>query len=759
MVGGVIGYAFAYNAFPDDRIVMPIYSISAQEIFSNDIPIFDVDFFNSDGDKEFITFLGEKVTIESTANKLKGIIARWYANLRDIATVVLLSVLVYIGIRILLSSTSNDKAKYKQMIVDWVVALCLLFTMHYIMAFSNIIVKNVTDVVKSSTEEGQYLPVIKYDDKILDELKEITGDDSLTKDSLGVQKNGDEEYFMWPTNLMGNLRFGVQQSKSGNASYMGQAVCFSVLVLFTVFFIVTYLKRFIYMAFLTLIAPLVAMTYPIDKINDGKAQAFDMWLKEYIFNLLIQPLHLLLYTVLVTSAFDLAAQNVIYSLVALGFMIPAEKLMRKFFGFEKAQTPGLLAGPAGAAMMMTGINKLLSKGPKGGKDSSGKNGGSKSESEKDDSKIRTKDDFDTGAAFDNGLENDKDKESEIALKDLDNDQLSLPQDYQDGNDQLREGYKYSEEITDGESDDTESGQQYIEGNIPSGEEYTYLDDEENRQEDGNDEQNKAGTAEQNTQDAKSKSGKGLKKALGRTARYFAHGVANNMVNKARNAQLGRKAIRMAGGAAVGVAAGTVGLATGIVSGDASKAFQYSAAGVAGGYKLGSGTTGRVISGATGVIRTFKVDGTIDTFKKDYYGKEEYKERQIQKNIREQQRNFELRMALEEKLGSKEAAKKCIEEDLPEYTRYGIDDKNTIVAMAKMQKENNIDRRKAISAALISDKYIKGKDSNSLSKKQSDEFEKTINRDGEKRNLKGAQLEKFSKDIIGTVNKLDSIRYK
>ena len=40
------------------------------------------------------------------------------------------------------------------------------------------------------------------------------------------------------------------------------------------------------MAFLTIIAPLVALTYPIDKINDGKAQAFNMWFKEYIFNLL-----------------------------------------------------------------------------------------------------------------------------------------------------------------------------------------------------------------------------------------------------------------------------------------------------------------------------------------------------------------------------------------------------------------------------------------------------------------------------------------
>ena len=38
------------------------------------------------------------------------------------------------------------------------------------------------------------------------------------------------------------------------------------------------------MAFLTMVAPLVAFMYPIDKMNDGKAQGFDTWIKEYIFN-------------------------------------------------------------------------------------------------------------------------------------------------------------------------------------------------------------------------------------------------------------------------------------------------------------------------------------------------------------------------------------------------------------------------------------------------------------------------------------------
>ena len=120
------------------------------------------------------------------------------------------------------------------------------------------------------------------------------------------------------------------------------------------------------MAFLTLIAPLVALTYPIDKANDGKAQGFTYWFREYIFNLLLQPMHLLLYTVLVSSAAALATKNFVYALVALGFIGTAEKIVRQMFNFSKANTPGAFAGPAGAAMAIQGMRWLFGHGPKGG---------------------------------------------------------------------------------------------------------------------------------------------------------------------------------------------------------------------------------------------------------------------------------------------------------------------------------------------------------------------------------------------------------
>lgn len=398
LTGGVAGAAvFNSNVLPDD-IYLPVYQISPEKIFSNEVLLFDVDFFNPSEDKnatdEYGNVLygddGQPIVLESTAKQLRTVVSNWYILLRDIAIVALLSVLVYIGIRIIISSTASDKSKYKQMLMDWIVAICLLFVMQYIMAFSNYIIGKITEVVCSITHNNGYYMLIEDEDGKIEE--------ALTEMNYDVTSLKSDGHIVWHTeDLLGFSRMQSQMAKKINTSYAGYALIYIVLVLFTCYFIFTYLKRVLYMAFLTLIAPLVAMTYPIDKINDGKAQAFNMWMKEYIFNLLIQPMHLLLYTILVSSAFELASKNMVYSLVALAFMIPAEKLLREFFGFQKAHTPGLLAGPAGAALMMSGMNKLFGRPPKGGKDSLK---GSSDKSGSDDGKPpRINDKFDKNEAL------------------------------------------------------------------------------------------------------------------------------------------------------------------------------------------------------------------------------------------------------------------------------------------------------------------------------------------------------------------------
>ena len=139
-----------------------------------------------------------------------------------------------------------------------------------------------------------------------------------------------------------------------------------VLVIYTAVFTIHYLKRLVYLGFFTMIAPLIALTYPLDKIKDGQAQAFTLWIREYIFNALLQPFHLIIYYVFVGSSVmgNFATENPFYALAVMTFLAPAEKLLRKMFGFDKGGKLGNLEAALGGATVMNMINSLGKKPPK-----------------------------------------------------------------------------------------------------------------------------------------------------------------------------------------------------------------------------------------------------------------------------------------------------------------------------------------------------------------------------------------------------------
>lgn len=427
----VVGTYYKKESLPE-TIALPKYTFSAEEIFKGNILLFNVDFFDSgkeiyaklkngtkdvkassiENDKEVEYYYyykdgedeedGKKFVITSkhnTALELQTTISRWYNSLRNICLVFMMSVLLYVAIRMMLTSLAAEKAKYKQMLVDWLIGICLLFFLHYIMAFSVSIVKQITKIVNINSDDSSCYVIVMQDDDnhvLSSKIKEMGLESYIDSDNN----------IIYPTNLMGKMKLE-SQMENDSVKALGYAICFIVLIFYAVFFAFIYLKRVITMTFLTLIAPIVALTYPIDKITDGQAQGFNKWLKEYIYNLLIQPVHLLLYTVLISSAFEFARTNILYSIVALGSMIPAEKMLRSLVGIEKATTPpSPTAAAAGAGLFVNGMNKLLkntpSKLPGGSKDSGG---GNKPSGDSDNTRTRFNNNFDSIDALSTDVNN------------------------------------------------------------------------------------------------------------------------------------------------------------------------------------------------------------------------------------------------------------------------------------------------------------------------------------------------------------------
>ena len=328
---------------------IPNIKLTPAEIFAGNVSALDANFFKTKGEHNQELGGSEKSIVE----QLRDTVATWYVALRNIAIVGLLSALLYIGIRIVISSSAGDKAKYKQFFVDWVVALCLIFFLHYIMAFTMTMSETVTDVLSGDrTNQGR--------------IKEVNIRLTETDGTTTFKDSGTDVCFSSNFTSVARMKADYQ----GGTLKIGYSILYIALTVYTVYFAFVYLKRLLMLAFFTMIAPLVALTYPLDKIRDGKAQAFNYWFKEYMFYALLQPMHMLLYTVFVSSALSVAANNLLYAIVALAFIVPAEKIVKQMFGI-KGNTESTLGGFAGGALASQAFN-MLRKGPpqpkKGGGD-------------------------------------------------------------------------------------------------------------------------------------------------------------------------------------------------------------------------------------------------------------------------------------------------------------------------------------------------------------------------------------------------------
>lgn len=706
--------------FPE-KIDIPIFLVTPEKIFSNQVPLLDVNIINPNTDYTYVDESGNTKEIETPAMALHETIAGWYVALRNLSIVGLLSILVYVGIRIILSSTASDKAKYKQMFTDWLVALCILFFIHYIMSFSVTMVESLTDSISKSNKRIE-IPFTPQD------LGGDQGKYNVTDEQYNVLKSltlNNSDTGNISLDLMGLARFKAQLNlkaqdttqedvvAEGGRSQMAYTIIYVVLVIYTIMFLFIYIKRLIYIIFLTTIAPLVALTYPIDKMNDGQAQAFNMWLKEYIFNLLIQPMHLILYSILLGSAMELATEYLIYPLVVLGFMLPAEKMLRKFFGFEKSSTASSLAsGAFGGAAVMNAINKIgtgAKKAVKGG----GKDNSSSSAENKDKIRMasRTPDNPDGEDDFiREGLNAGNEEHNEQGDNFQDNNQ---PFEGENENPYEQPNYGEPEEqLSPEEMAEQDPNYMYEHPELFGG--YDSLPD---ASQDENPEE--TATVENTTDDideeTEEKAIKGPRRwdGIKSAARYVLPSVGKGIAKGALGAaKLSAKAI----GAGT---LGTIGIAAGLASDDYRNVLTYGASAAAIGSGVGANIANKVERAGATAIRLpsniyRKASDLKEVYQKGAYSKDQYKQFVNKRLDKEFMKDKDVQKLYEAEFGrtkmkntsgeNVEAYKVAMEKAL-KYREHGVTDNETIIKAMKVKSRNVSgewdDKRRIISAKLAS----------------------------------------------------------
>lgn len=260
-----------------------IKEFTIQDLVYNKFRLFNINFFDIDR------------TSDDANNTIKRKVSKWYVAIRNLAMVISLCVLIYVGIRMAISTVASDKAVYKQMLINWLTGFALIFLMQYIIAMAMF------------ASEG-FLELLPTQSQNLEDIL-INGNGT----TLGIQEQ-------------------MEDAKGWN--FVTSCILYWMIVYYQVKFIILYLKRLFSTTLLTVVSPLICAVYPIDKLKDKKAQSFIVWFKEIMVNIFIQPIHAMMYIVFIASASEIAKVAPLFAIIFLGALSRGEKIVKNIFNIR-----------------------------------------------------------------------------------------------------------------------------------------------------------------------------------------------------------------------------------------------------------------------------------------------------------------------------------------------------------------------------------------------------------------------------------------
>lgn len=229
--------------------------------------------------------------------------ATWFVGIRNLSLAGSVITLIYIGIRLATSTISTKKAKFKKMLFSWFEGIAIMLVLQiYIVAI--ILLSNwMVDALNST----------------------IKNDPSITTVEEQLMKNVNDN--LDSINQIHELFFYI--------------LLFTMFSYYEFKFFVLYIGRLIRVAFFIIISPLVCLTYPIDKVGDGKPQAFNNWILEISVITFIQPIHLLIYIIMITSMGEIIIRNPLLGIIFLATLSHVEKLVKSVLKLKASFGRGL----------------------------------------------------------------------------------------------------------------------------------------------------------------------------------------------------------------------------------------------------------------------------------------------------------------------------------------------------------------------------------------------------------------------------------
>ena len=315
VLGGLIGIAVS------PIIIIATITVTAGfllvSVFSTGISDFQILtpaslFFNKIPLTNPMLFVSPEKASEAGLSEFALNVSEWFRIMMLLTVAILFLILIYLSIRAMLSNNASTISDIKEMLKNWGMSVVILMVLAIVI-----------------------VGAIYLNDSII----------SALSNSLGEIVNFDK--------IIGGLFLNTIVFFSPILQ-VTSIILLGKLLMLTVEFLFAYIKRILNIAFLIIIAPLITVTYSVDKLGDKKAQAFSTWNKEFMGKIFIQPVHAILFYVtmsIVSSIANPGATNglaaeifgdigfsplhLMVAIISLDFIKDIEKLLMGMFDLGK----------------------------------------------------------------------------------------------------------------------------------------------------------------------------------------------------------------------------------------------------------------------------------------------------------------------------------------------------------------------------------------------------------------------------------------
>lgn len=300
--------------------------VDVEDIIYNKLPLFDVNVFNMSKAGE------ETLAQDGLIYKLRTVVSGYYYTVRTIAIIFMLVMLIVTAIKIAFSTAVTEKATAKEDLKKWVVGFIIIMVIHYFMIGIIAINEKGIEVLKSTVSTST-ANITKSPTTVTLSTGEVIT--AITDKESVLEADKYEEETLYE-------QVRILAYDTNPLTGFAGAILYIMLIIYLIIFAVLYAKRLFSVLLLIIIAPFMGVMYSLGVINNSFK--LNVWLKEFAYNVLIQLVHVVIYTLIVGLAVSLLKASTIlsaiFACIALGILVKSETIVREIFGFKTQSLGG-----------------------------------------------------------------------------------------------------------------------------------------------------------------------------------------------------------------------------------------------------------------------------------------------------------------------------------------------------------------------------------------------------------------------------------